>query len=131
GASFPHPKNPAGDLPLAELRKTYDSLISSGLLTLRNYLIFTGNLTGDLFKQRWEDARGPKEKIEGINLPDARRIKAAVGTIPVICTGGFQTGEIIEEAIERGDCDAVSIARPLIANNDLVKQFASGIGRPE
>ena len=27
---FPHPKNPAGDLPIEELRKTYDTLISSG-----------------------------------------------------------------------------------------------------
>src|SRR3954466_12174413 len=42
GSAFPHPKNPAGGLPMAELRKTYDSLISSGVLTLRNYLLFTG-----------------------------------------------------------------------------------------
>ena len=46
GSSFPHPKNPAGDLPIDELRKTYDSLISSGVLALRNYLLFTGKLTG-------------------------------------------------------------------------------------
>jgi len=130
GSAFPHPKNPAGDLPIEELRKTYDSLISSGVLTLRNYLLFTGNLTGELFRHRWETARGPHDRIEGINLPDARAIKQAVGTLPVICTGGFQTAQIIEEAIERGDCDAVSAARPLIANNDMVNQFAQGIGRP-
>ena len=41
GSSFPHPKNPAGDLPIEELQKTYDSLISSGVLALRNYLLFT------------------------------------------------------------------------------------------
>jgi len=130
GSSFPHPKNPAGDLPIEELRKTYDSLISSGVLTLRNYLLFVGHLTGDLFRQRWETARGPKDQIEGLNLHDARAIKEAVDTIPVICTGGFQTAAIIDEAIARGDCDAVSIARPLIANNDLVHQFANGVGRP-
>ena len=45
-------------------------------------------------------------------------------------TGGFQTAQIIEDAITRGDCDAVTIGRPLIANNDLVQQFAKGIGRP-
>src|SRR5580765_429365 len=49
GSSFPHPKNPAGDLPVDELKKTYDSLISSGTLALRNYLLFTGKLTGELF----------------------------------------------------------------------------------
>ena len=130
GSSFPHPKNPAGDLPIEELKKTYDSLISSGVTTLRNYILFTGKLTGALFKERWETARGPKDQIEGLNLPDARAIKKAVGELPVLCTGGFQTGEIIEQAIARGDCDAVTIARPLIANNDLVQQFARGIGRP-
>src|SRR5262245_17261612 len=130
GASFPHPKNPAGDLPIDELKKTYDSLISSGVLALRNYILFTGKLTGDLFKRRWETARGPKDQIEGLNLPDARAVKQAVGEIPVLCTGGFQTAEIIEQAITRGDCDAVTIARPLIANNDLVQQFAQGVGRP-
>jgi 2,4-dienoyl-CoA reductase (NADPH2) len=130
GSSFPHPKNPAGDLPIEELKKTYDSLISSGVTTLRNYLLFTGKLTGALFKERWETARGPKDQIEGLNLPDARAIKKAVGDLPVLCTGGFQTAEIIEQAIARGDCDAVTIARPLIANNDLVQQFARGVGRP-
>ena len=130
GSAFPHPKNPPGDLPVDELRKTYDSLISSGSLALRNYLLFMGRFTSALFKERWETARGPRDRIEGINLPDARAIKQAVGTIPVLCTGGFQTAAIIETAIARGDCDAVSIARPLIANNDLVQQFERGIGRP-
>jgi 2,4-dienoyl-CoA reductase (NADPH2) len=130
GSSFPHPKNPAGDLPIEELRKTYDSMVSSGALTLRNYLLFSGKLTGELFKRRWDTARGPMDRIEGLNLADARAIKQAVGDIPVLCTGGFQTAAIIEAAIERGDCDAVTIGRPLIANNDLVEQFAAGIGRP-
>ena len=58
GSSFPHPKNPAGDLPIEELTKTYDTLISSGMLTLRNYLFFRGRLTGQIFKRRWENARG-------------------------------------------------------------------------
>ncbi len=60
-----------------------------------------------------------------MNLPEARRIKAAV-SVPVICTGGFQTASVISSAIERGDCDAVSAARPLIANNDLVEIFRRG-----
>ena len=46
--------------------------------------------------------------------------------MPVICTGGFQTASVIRKAITDGDCDAVSMARPLVANNDLVKQFAAG-----
>ena len=38
-------------------------------------------------------------------------------------TGGFQRASLIRGAIERGDCDAVAIARGLIANNDLVRHF--------
>jgi 2,4-dienoyl-CoA reductase-like NADH-dependent reductase (Old Yellow Enzyme family) len=129
GNAFPHPKNPAGELPIDELIKTYDTLISSGRLTLRNYLIFRTEFTAELFKKRWDKARGDMNKIEGLNLPDARAIKAAVG-IPVICTGGFQTASVIRQAIGDKSCDAVSIARPLIANNDLVKQFEQGVDRP-
>jgi 2,4-dienoyl-CoA reductase (NADPH2) len=29
-----------------------------------------------------------------------------------------------------GSCDGVSIARPLVANNDLVEMFARGLDRP-
>jgi 2,4-dienoyl-CoA reductase-like NADH-dependent reductase (Old Yellow Enzyme family) len=130
GNAFPHPKNPAGELPIDELVKTYDTLISSGRLTLRNYLIFRTELTAELFRKRWDKARGEMSKVEGLNLPDARAIKAAVN-IPVICTGGFQTASVIRQAIDSKGCDAVSIARPLIANNDLVKQFEQGRDRPE
>jgi 2,4-dienoyl-CoA reductase (NADPH2) len=128
GSYFPHPKNPAGDLALDELRKTYDTLLSSGGLTLRNYLFFRGRLTSRIFQRRWDRARGDIKNVEGMNLPDAHRIKQAV-KIPVICTGGFQTATVIEQALADGLCDAVSIARPLIANNDLVQIFAAGSAR--
>jgi 2,4-dienoyl-CoA reductase (NADPH2) len=38
---------------------------------------------------------------------------------------------VIAGAITRGDCDAVSIARPLIANNDLVEVFRRGHDRAD
>ena len=129
GSFFPHPRNPAGEFPIEELVKTYDTLISSGLLTLRNFLLLRGRVTGKLFTRRWDRARGDFDKIQGLNLPDARKIKQSVG-IPVLCTGGFQDAPVIRKALERGSCDAVTIARPLIANNDLVKMFASGVDSP-
>ena len=131
GSSFPHPRNPAGsDLPVDVLAQTYEQMISSGMETLRNFLVFRGGLSGELFRKQWLDAGVPADQIEGLTLPDARAIKAAV-TVPVICTGGFQTASIIRAAIDRGDCDAVSIARPLVANNDLVHQFAAGRDRAD
>ena len=129
GSYFPHPKNPAGGLPIDELKKTFDTLISSGLLTFRNYLFFRFRGTAQIFQRRWEKARGDAKLIEGMNLPNAHRIKQAVN-IPVLCTGGFQTASVIEQAIAGGLCDAVTMARPLIANNTLVQMFANGEDRP-
>jgi 2,4-dienoyl-CoA reductase (NADPH2) len=83
-----------------------------------------------LFSKQWLDAGAPPDQIEGLTLPDARIVKQAM-TVPVICTGGFQTASVIRNAITGGDCDAVSIARPLVANNDLVNQFAAGRDKAE
>jgi 2,4-dienoyl-CoA reductase-like NADH-dependent reductase (Old Yellow Enzyme family) len=129
GSFFPHPRNPAGvDLPVEDLVKSYDTMISSGERTFANFLLFKG--AGPLARNRWNEAAGPPDEIEGKNLPDARAIKAAVD-VPVICTGGFQTASVIAKALESGDCDAVSAARPLIANNNLVEIFQSGKDRPD
>ena len=129
GGFFPHPQNPAGsDLPIEHLVKTYDTMISSGDNAFRNYLLF--RTTPDIARHAWQQTVPTPENIEGLNLPDARRVKEAV-TVPVICTGGFQTASFITAALERGDCDAVSIARPLIANNDLVEIFRRGQDRAD
>jgi 2,4-dienoyl-CoA reductase-like NADH-dependent reductase (Old Yellow Enzyme family) len=131
GSSFPHPRNPAGsDLDISILSHTYEQLASSGTNTFRNLLLFHNHLTGDLFRKQWLDAGVPADQIEGLTLPDARVIKQAL-TVPVICTGGFQTASVIRKAISDGDCDGVSMARPLVANNDLVKQFAAGKDRAD
>jgi 2,4-dienoyl-CoA reductase (NADPH2) len=87
-------------------------------------------VTGALFRKQWLDAGVPADSIEGLTLPDAHVIKQAVD-VPVICTGGFQTASVIRKAIADGQCDAVSMARPLVANNDLVKQFQAGRDRAE
>ena len=127
GGYFPHPRNPAGDLPIDDFLKSYDTMLSSGDRALRNYLLVRNNLTQKLFYDRWIKARG--EVIEGANLADAHAIKRAVG-IPVLCTGGFQTASVIRDALTNGQCDAVTIARSLIANNDLPEMFRNGVERP-
>ena len=121
GSFFPHPRNPAGvDLPVEDLAKRlrHDDLE-------RRADVPELPAVSRPLRRRSRGARGTRrpairDKIEGANLPDARAIKQAV-TVPVICTGGFQTASVIRDAIERGDCDAVSAARPLVANNDLVR----------
>jgi 2,4-dienoyl-CoA reductase-like NADH-dependent reductase (Old Yellow Enzyme family) len=131
GASFPHPRNPAGEFPIEDTIRGYDAMISSGRHTWRNYLMFKTPGVNKLFKHQWEKAakKATHGRIEGINLPDCARVKAAV-SVPVVCTGGFQTRSLVEAAIERGDCDGITIGRPLIANNDLVHLWADGHDRP-
>jgi 2,4-dienoyl-CoA reductase (NADPH2) len=104
-------------------------MISNGERTFANFLLFRG-VSGQIARRGWNDAAGPPNEIEGKNLPNARAIKQAVD-VPVICTGGFQTASVIVKALEAGDCDAVSAARPLVANNDLVEIFRSGRDQAE
>lgn len=135
GNMFPHPRNPMGDFPLPEAIRWYDIMLSSGVHTRRNYFVFRSRLLAPIFQRLWRRRQEPKERIEGANAGDARVIRQAIreltDKVPVICTGGFQTGARICEVIERGDCDAVSIGRPLVANNDLVRYFERGEELPE
>jgi 2,4-dienoyl-CoA reductase-like NADH-dependent reductase (Old Yellow Enzyme family) len=122
GSYFPHPRNPPGDFPVKTLTDNYDAMISSGSHTLRNYLAF-------------RYLRGPARTIwlrtvsdlapEAIGLDQARAIKQSV-SIPVLSTGGYQRASVIRAAIDGGSCDAVTIARPLMANPHLPKLFAEG-----
>lgn len=127
GSQFPHPRNPVGPLPAESALDTYTAMIRSGRLSLVNYLAFKFGLSRALVKWLWV-RKQPIEK-EGINLAESRAIRQAVN-IPVLCTGGFQSAPVIRNAIVRGDCDAVTIARPLIANPDLPLIFANGADRP-
>jgi 2,4-dienoyl-CoA reductase (NADPH2) len=123
GNMFPHPLNPPGEFPVDEAGRDYESMLSSGSHALRNYAFFRFKRLKPLFRLFWD--RTKIEPFEGSFLPYSREIKKAV-SIPVICTGGFQTASVIRDAIGRGDCDAVSIARPLMANPDLPLMFAEG-----
>ncbi|HEY3183100.1 MAG TPA: hypothetical protein VGJ77_09710, partial [Gaiellaceae bacterium] len=130
GGEFPHPRNPAGEFPVKDMIKTYDSLISEGKYTFRNFLIFRTPGLNWLWKRHWEKPQRKAGGPEGINLPDARALKGAV-KVPVLVTGGFQTASVIRGAIERGDCDGVTMGRTLVANPDLPIAFADGQDRAE
>ena len=127
GSMFPHPRNPMGDFPLDHAVRWYDTMLSSGVHTHRNYLFFRRRWLRPIFRYLWHRTQEPLDRIEGANAVHAHAIRDAIREmtpdVPVICTGGFQTGAKISGAIERGDCDAVSIARPLVANPDMVNRY--------
>lgn len=136
GSMFPHPRNPMGGFPTEQAMRWYDGMLSSGIHAYRNYQFFRRPMLRPVFDFLWRRTQEHPKNIEGANLKDSRAIREAVRRIakdvPVICTGGFQTAAKICRAIDSGDCDAVSIARPLVANNDMVSNyFAQGIEIPE
>jgi 2,4-dienoyl-CoA reductase (NADPH2) len=103
-------------------------MISGGDGAYRTYRLFRN--FPELARRQWNEAAPPPDQIEGANLSNARQVKAAV-SVPVICTGGFQTASVIAAALTKGDCDAVSMARPLVANPDLVQVFQRGQDRAD
>ncbi len=123
GSTFPHPRNPPGDLPMRDLVRWYDGMLSQGTRTHLNYAIFSNPLGAWLFRHYWIWRRG--KVIEGINADYARVITKAIRdadpSVKVLVTGGFQHADKIANAIRSDACDGVSIGRPLIANNDLPK----------
>ena len=128
GSFFPHPLNPIGDFPADEVSDAYDTMLSSGSHALRNYALFRFRLLRPVAQYLWRRTQ-PKGR-EGLLLDDAAEIRRNV-TIPVLCTGGFQTASVVREAITSGRCDGVTIARPLLANPDLVKIWAAGSDVPD
>lgn len=70
-----------------------------------------------------EQAKALLQRHQGTVLRDAKAVKEVLREIPVITTGGFQQASYINAAIQEGYTDAVSMARMLVANNDLVKNY--------
>jgi 2,4-dienoyl-CoA reductase-like NADH-dependent reductase (Old Yellow Enzyme family) len=60
---------------------------------------------------------------EGYNLPQARAFKDAL-SIPVLCVGGFKTPSVMQAALDDGNCDAISVARALIADPYLYRHIS-------
>ena len=121
GFGFPNPAGSPGTYP------------DDGFRTFINYTRFMSpkaaframisNLTPawlrkSLFALNWHF-----EPAANANLAAAIR---RVVNIPVLANGGFQDLDVIEGALGANKCDMVAVARPLLANPDLLAQFAKG-----
>lgn len=136
GSTFPHPHSPAGPLDYAYASGPYQSMLASGRHTWRNYLLFRYRALRWIPTLMWrrmqpfvKKGRAVPELLEGLVAADSYEFKRAL-SVPVICAGGWQTAPRIAGAIHRGDCDAVAIARPLLANPDLPRRLQAGEDGP-
>lgn len=69
---------------------------------------------------------GKYDLEEGYNLEAARTIKPALGETPLILVGGLRRLQQMEEILESGDAEFISMSRPLIREPNLVKRFREG-----
>ncbi len=128
GSLFPHPLNPPGGFAFDTITRNYDAMLSSGTRTLRNYFLFRYRLLRPIFYWVWFRQKWGKP-VEGVGAEAARAIKKAV-SIPVISTGGWQHASLISKHLDRGDFDAVSMVRALVANHDLLDHWRAGRDAP-
>lgn len=121
GFGFIHPRVTPGAFPYDEARLFFDHTRhlhwKAGFRAALLHLL-------PRFLGRWLFNRGWKYR-EALNLEYARRFKAEVG-LPVIANGGFQRRATMDGALANGDCDAIAVARELLANPDLIAQFRAG-----
>jgi 2,4-dienoyl-CoA reductase-like NADH-dependent reductase (Old Yellow Enzyme family) len=128
GSMFPHPQLPSGGFPVDEANWWYGGMVSSGVRAYLNYTLFHFKTLRPIFLAFWNRTKKDRP-VEGVCAEECREVKKNV-SIPVLNTGGYQNGTLIRKVIAEGYCDGVSIARPLIANNDLPKILAQGHAEP-
>jgi 2,4-dienoyl-CoA reductase-like NADH-dependent reductase (Old Yellow Enzyme family) len=129
GSLFPHPQLPSGGFPVDEANWWYGGMVSGGVRAYFNYVLFHYKILRPVFLALWNRTKKDRP-VEAVCAVEAREIKRNVG-IPVINTGGYQNGALIRRVISEGYCDGVTMARPLIANNDLPKILATGRDLPD
>jgi 2,4-dienoyl-CoA reductase-like NADH-dependent reductase (Old Yellow Enzyme family) len=125
GFGFPNPMGSPGDYP--------DEGVYSFVNATR-YLSRKANIRASVFNVVPAAIRKSLFGIgwrfrPAVNADFAAAIRSEVG-IPVITNGGFQDRDTIDGVLAAGKCDMVAIARPLLANPDLLEQFAGGVKRP-
>jgi 2,4-dienoyl-CoA reductase-like NADH-dependent reductase (Old Yellow Enzyme family) len=63
---------------------------------------------------------------EGYNLDAAKMIKPVVGEVRLLVVGGFRRVSHMEEMLEKGHSDFISMSRPFIREPFLVKRIKEG-----
>jgi len=94
---------------------------------------FRYKTTNPLIRKLWKPVIAPllSRSIKKIspcyNLEYAILAKRQTNT-PVICVGGFRTGEDIRRVLESGEADYVSLCRPFICEPDLIERISTDRG---
>ena len=80
----------------------------------------------DSAKNMFKEMQGKYNFQEAYNLELAKSIKPIIGKTPLILVGGLRTLSCMEDIIENGYADLISMCRPFIREPLLVKQIKEG-----
>jgi 2,4-dienoyl-CoA reductase (NADPH2) len=123
GYGFPNPRDVPGRFPFDEVKLFFNSVrhLSTKAAVRAGLVNFFSPVLRPLLAAGWKYE-------EGVNLALAREFKAKIG-LPVIANGGFQRRSVMDQALSSGGCDMISMARSLIANPQLPRQYENEPGR--
>jgi 2,4-dienoyl-CoA reductase-like NADH-dependent reductase (Old Yellow Enzyme family) len=63
---------------------------------------------------------------EGYNIEAARLIKPVIGDMPLMVVGGMRKIKHMEQVIEEGHADFISMSRPFIREPNIINKFIDG-----
>lgn len=73
----------------------------------------------------WWWSHPPMYQQKGLYRPFAELMKKAV-PVPILCAGRMDNPEMALESIQSGECDIISLGRPLLADPDYVNKLRTG-----
>jgi 2,4-dienoyl-CoA reductase-like NADH-dependent reductase (Old Yellow Enzyme family) len=79
-----------------------------------------------LAKMMLKSMEGKFDLEEGYNLEAAKVIKPFIGEIPLLVVGGFRRVAHMEEVLNNGFADFISMCRPFIREPNIVKKISEG-----
>lgn len=126
GFGFPNPKGSPGGFPdeaIGVTQNAYRFLSTKAQLRATYFNMFPAEV------RKWWNGLFWRFK-PAANADFAAAIRRVVG-IPVIGNGGFQDLDVVEGALAAKKCDMIAIARPLLANPDLLEQWAAKANTPQ
>ena len=126
GFGFIHPRESPGDWPVDEYR-----LFANAVRHLSAKAKARAILLNALPRPLLSALAGIGWRYRpSLNIDYARAFKDATG-LPVIGNGALEGKGQLEAALEAGQCDLIAMARPLLANPNLLSLYQSGADLPD
>ncbi len=126
GYGFPNPFGNPGTFPMKEMRMFFNAtrhLSTKAKIRAMVFNLIPLPIAHAIANIGWNYK-------PGISADDAKRFKDEIG-LPTITNGGYQDQDIIESTLQNGKADLIAMARPLLANVNLLQQFKQGKNSPD